>query len=303
MSAVVETEDFENAVLPRTASTGKPPSLFIDMDAFADAQRIAKMLGSSELVPQTFRGEKGFASCMIALEMAQRMGASPLAVMQNIYMVHGKPSWSAQFLIASLNATGRFTPIRYQIDGEDMDRGCVAWVQDLETKERIEGPRVDMAMAKAEGWIDKNGSKWKTMPDLMMRYRAATFLVRLVAPEITMGLMTSEERQDIVLEKDITPAMEPGSGIAALQQMIEEQDGKSEVTADAEPQQAVDLEDVELEAQYGDLMEALRNTEDAKEVEAICNTLDDLAARGLPDTHIKRLRDAGEEAERRIAPL
>ena len=55
---------------------------------------------------------------------------------------------------------------------------------------------MDMEMAKAEGWLSKNGSKWKTMPQLMLRYRAASFFSSLNCPELTMGLYTKEEMQD-----------------------------------------------------------------------------------------------------------
>ena len=54
----------------------------------------------------------------------------------------------------------------------------------------------DIDMAKAEGWLGKNGSKWKTMPQLMLRYRAASFFSSLNCPELTMGLYTKEEMQD-----------------------------------------------------------------------------------------------------------
>jgi len=54
-----------------------------------------------------------------------------------------------------------------------------------------------MAMAEAEGWSTKPGSKWKTMPELMLRYRAAAFFARIYAPDITLGMQTSEESMDI----------------------------------------------------------------------------------------------------------
>jgi len=44
------------------------------------------------------------------------------------------------------------------------------------------------------------------MPDLMLRYRAASWLVRSVAPELSMGLQTVEEVQDMPVERNITPA-------------------------------------------------------------------------------------------------
>ena len=52
-------------------------------------------------------------------------------------------------------------------------------------------------MAKAEGWLTKTGSKWQTMPELMLKYRAAAFFGRLYAPEVLMGMQTAEEVIDI----------------------------------------------------------------------------------------------------------
>ena len=67
---------------------------------------------------------------------------------------------------------------------------------------------VTIGMAKAEKWYDKNGSKWKTMSQLMLQYRAATFLIRTVAPELAMGLRTDDEVIDTI---DVTPEVEQNS--------------------------------------------------------------------------------------------
>jgi hypothetical protein len=80
----------------------------------------------------------------------------------------------------------------------------VAWTTEKGKDQRIEGPPVTMKMAKAEGWVDKNGSKWKTMPELMIRYRAAAFFGRLYTPEIMMGMQTKEEILDIQ-HADLSP--------------------------------------------------------------------------------------------------
>lgn len=166
------------------------------VQGFDHAQRVAKMLSSSSLIPEQYRGN--IQNTMIALEMANRIGASPLMVMQNLYIVHGRPSWSSSFIIAALNSCRKFSPLRFEISGDGDEFGCRAWAYDLtNNNERIEGPKVTMKMAKSEGWVDKNGSKWKTMPELMMRYRAAAFFGRLYAPEIMMGMQTAEEVIDI----------------------------------------------------------------------------------------------------------
>jgi hypothetical protein len=170
-------------------------SPFSGIQAFQDCQRMAQLLASSELVPKSYTGN--VANCVIALEMAGRIGASPLAVMQNLYIVHGRPAWSSQFLIACVNASGRFSPMRYTMSGDGEGRACVAWAVDR-NGERLESPAVSIAMAKAEGWVSKQGSKWQTMPELMLRYRAATLFARLYAPELTMGIHTDDEVIDTV---------------------------------------------------------------------------------------------------------
>jgi hypothetical protein len=169
---------------------------FDNATSFEHAQRVAKMLSSSTLIPKEYQGN--LQNTMIALEMANRIGASPLMVMQNLYIVHGKPGWSSTFIIAALNSCKKFSPLRFTMEGDGDEYGCTAWAYDMENKEKLEGPKVTMKMANAEGWVSKTGSKWKTMPELMLRYRASAFFGRLYAPEIMMGMQTAEEIQDVI---------------------------------------------------------------------------------------------------------
>lgn len=176
--------------------------------AFELVQRQAKMLASSTLVPKEFQGN--MANCAIGLNIAKRLGADPFMVLQNIDVIHGRPSFRATFLIAMVNASGRFSPIKFKLDGEGADRTCYAYATDKASGETVEGPVVSMAMAKAEGWSTKSGSKWLTMPELMLRYRAAAFFARLYAPDITLGMQTAEEVEDITPpERNVTPAKVP----------------------------------------------------------------------------------------------
>jgi hypothetical protein len=184
---------------------------FFDAQSFELLQRVAKGFAASDLVPGAYRGN--MANCLIALDMAQRIGAAPLMVMQNLYIVHGTPGWSAKFLIASINTSGRFSALRYEWRGTPgaSDYGCRAWALERATGERLDGIWVDWSMVKAEGWDSKNGSKWRTMPDQMFLYRAAAFWVRAYAPEISMGLQTAEELQDVVdvEARDVTARPQP----------------------------------------------------------------------------------------------
>jgi len=177
--------------------------LSIDSTAFELVQRQAKMLSASTLIPKDFQGN--MANCAIGLEIAARLKASPFMVIQNIDIIHGRPSFRAQFLIAMVNASGRFSPLQFKFEGEGANRSCQAFAKSRETGELCEGPVVTWAMAKAEGWTEKSGSKWKTMPDLMFTYRAGAFFARIYAPDITLGMQTSEEMRDTHEIRNVTP--------------------------------------------------------------------------------------------------
>jgi len=176
--------------------------------AFESIQRKAKLYTASQLVPTIYQGNTpgALANTVIALNIAHRIGADELMVMQNLYVIQGRPSWSSQFIISALNSCGRFSPIRFEMRslgnisqaGKTLDnRECKAVALDIATGQVLEGPPVTIAMAIAEGWYTKNGSKWQTMPELMLRYRAASFFGRLYAPEILNGMYTQEEAEEM----------------------------------------------------------------------------------------------------------
>lgn len=196
MSAVIEQ-------LPATTNqqTGLAPvrELSPSESAFILAQRKAQAYAKSTLVPQAY--QNNIPNVLIAMEVAHRIGANDLMVMQNLYIVHGRPSWSASFLIATVNACQRFTPLRFETRGDDPgkdDYRVRAIAQDAKTGVDCVGAWITWAMVKAEGWHSKNGSKWKTMPEQMFMYRAATFWARVYAPEVSMGIHTADEVEDIV---------------------------------------------------------------------------------------------------------
>ena len=169
---------------------------YFTADGFALLQRVAQVFERSSIVPKEFKGN--LPNCIIAVNMAMRMHADPLMVLQNLYIVYGVPSFSAKFLVACLNNTGRFSALRYETVGEQGKDswGCYAKATELKTGELLQGPTVTIGIAKAEGWYSKSGSKWQTMPELMLRYRAASQFIKLFAPEISMGMQSTEEVYD-----------------------------------------------------------------------------------------------------------
>ncbi len=184
-------------------------SAFSDIDTFKNAQRMAGALCQSSLVPNAY--QNNVPNTMGAMEMAVRIGISPLMVMQNLDIIQGKPSWRSSFIISALNSCGRFKPLRFEKSGEGDEYGYNAYAYDLETKEKVVGPKVTWKMVKAEGWLSKKGSKWVTMPELMFQYRAASFFGRLFAPDILTGMQTAEEVVDVNSNK-----LDKGTGASDL---------------------------------------------------------------------------------------
>lgn len=246
---------------------------FLNPESFEFSQRVANMLSNSTMVPEQYRAvikvkagkdnygnmvyrdepnPNGLPNCIIALNMSNRLGADVMMIMQNLHVIEGRPSWSSQFILASINSCGRFSSLRFEVENRGEieveyqetswvngrkqnntktlkveNQTCVAWALEAgtrmpeftleELKEHggvykcckaygiplVESSKISMEMAVKEGWYTKNGSKWKTMPEQMLRYRAASFFGRVYAPELLMGLRSVEEEQDRII--DVTP--------------------------------------------------------------------------------------------------
>lgn len=205
------------ATTQETATTGFTPSascgFYFDVQKFAHAQRVANMFSQSSMVPEQFRNNIG--NCLIALNLADRFKLDPFMVMQKMYIVHGKPGIEAQLAIALINASGKFTPLEFELSGEGDNRQCFAFATKKTDGKLLKGPVVSIKMAKDEGWFAKAGSKWKTLPDIMLTYRCSTFFGRIYAPEALLGFATDDELIDVAPMKDITPR-QPAIDIKAI---------------------------------------------------------------------------------------
>ena len=247
----------ETSVMPMQPAN-RSVSVYLDSDRFAQMQRACRALAQSDLVPDMYRvtdktpENKAIANCMIALDMADRLGANPLMIMQNMYIVHGHPAWSSSFLIATVNSCGRFKPLKFKMDTDgEVNIGCknvpnitcYAYTSEKGSDTELKGAVISLKMAKAEGWLSKSGSKWITMPEQMLMYRAAAFWTRTYAPEISMGIYTAEENEDIQTAEVIDTRMPrqkitmpaPDETVEQLPDTAAEPVGEAEAKA-AEPQ-------------------------------------------------------------------
>ncbi len=195
-------EPTEAQVIPAQSGTAisdivQQPSANIVAD-FSRAYKLAKVIATADIIPDNYKNKP--ADCAIAVDMADRMGVSPMMVMQNLYVVKGKPSWSGQACKALIEGCGKFKPgsvrpVYIGTKGTD-DRGCYLSAVWADTGDRVEGPEVTLKMARAEGWLGKN-PKWTNMPELMLAYRASSFFARVYCPEVLMGVHVAGEVEDI----------------------------------------------------------------------------------------------------------
>ena len=255
---------------------------FFDLESFELTQRMAKMFSTSSLVPAQFRdtvekynsatrqkelvkNPEALANCAIALDMASRLNANPIMVMQNLYVIEGRPSWSSQWIIACVNKSGRFSPLQFRIEdlGEQevqyeefawvsgkkqssikkaviRNLVCVAHAKSLDTGEVVESAPVSMELAVKEGWYGKNGSKWQTMPEVMLRYRAAAFFGRVYAPDLLMGFQSQEEAEELAYI-ETAPT---GEVVENTVKVPKGKMKKAEAVAEPEPAQATEPEQV-----------------------------------------------------------
>lgn len=186
-------------------------NILINAKAMNQIYRLASHFANSQMVPKDYQGKPD--NCFVACELAARMNLSPITVMQNLYIVQGKPSWSGQMCISLINGCRKFDrdlEFVYVGNPGTLTHGCYA-VTSRHGKE-LKSVTVTMQMAKDEGWLDKNGSKWKTMPEQMMMYRSAAFFARVYCPNVLMGYSTDDESQDTSEEGKQTIVVLGGNG-------------------------------------------------------------------------------------------
>lgn len=181
----------ELTVLPQQENT---LSVFSGENNFAQAMMMAETLSKSDIIPADYKNKP--ANCLIAIELSNRMRVSPILVMQNMHVICGRPSWSSPFVIACINTCGKYEGgLHFKMD--ETKTKCVAFAVEKATGKECYGTTITMEMAAAEGWINKNNSKWRTMPEQMLKYRAASFFGRLYCPELLNGMLSEEEASEI----------------------------------------------------------------------------------------------------------
>lgn len=254
-------------------------SPFASAAAYRHFNEIAKVFAGSIFVPDSFKNKPG--ECLIAIDIARRMGESELMVMQQMFVVKGRPGFSTKFMIGRANrlagfrstikwvreelgepvpvsverkVKGNLTTVKFTMP----NMRVTAWAVDR-FGERIEAS-VDTKMAIEEGWVEN--AKYTSMPEHMFRWRSSSMLINLYSPEVMMGMQTIEELETMPTVVTVAPG---GGGVAALENRLlstgtfpavamsanEEGDGETIIVPQAEtltPEQVQKVRDLAAKA-------------------------------------------------------
>lgn len=206
-NAIIQQEQNVAMTMPQNNAV----NVWSDKAAFDQLTLVANMLSKSTMVPQNYQGKP--EDCFIAAELASRMNTSPLFIMQNLYVVKGKPSWAGQACMAMIMICGKFRNVKHVYTGDrgKDNRGCYVEATRISDGEVLHGTEVTLQMAKDEGWM--SNSKWRTMPEQMLGYRAASFFARMFCPEAMMGFQTTEEIYDAAPVTNVPSAQDLSQAI------------------------------------------------------------------------------------------
>lgn len=200
----------DSTALTTTTQQQAPGALSFlhDGPAFEHLWRVAKAFSMSTMVPAAYQGKP--ENCMIALMYSEQLGEPAMLVFQEMAPINGRPSTSARFAISRANKSGLLQgPITWKSKGQSDALEVTASAVLRETGEVVTAT-VTMREAQADGWT--RNSKYKSIPEQMLRWRAATRLINLYLPEVLFGLGVREETE----VRPVSVREEPAGGATVV---------------------------------------------------------------------------------------
>jgi len=178
----------------------------LNLTTMDELWRFAGAVIDSGIAP---KGMEKQATVFIVVEMGLELGLPPMASVQNIASVNGRPSIWGDAQLALVRASG----LLKEIDSKEVgswgkdDYGWMVSVQRVGDPHPIsETYTVDDA--KRAGLWGKQGP-WTTNPKRMLKYRARAFVLRDVFPDVLKGMLSREEVMDADFEVVNTEPAKP----------------------------------------------------------------------------------------------
>lgn len=215
---------------------GKPTAIV--PQSMDDAYRLAKAICMAQMAP---KGLDTPEKCMVAIMHGLEVGLTPMAALQRIAVVNGRPTIWGDGAIGLVRASGLCEFVRETLEGAGD-----AMVAKCEAKRKGEPEPIvrtfSVADAKKAGLWAKQGP-WQQFPTRMLAMRARAFALRDGFADVLGGMYLREEIEDTheaapVLSPPPAPLLAPPSppkpSIPEVAKMIEESPQRPADTFDME---------------------------------------------------------------------
>ena len=175
------------------------------------------------------------------MQMGAEVGLAPMAAMQNIAVVNGRPSIWGDAMLAICMASKSFDHSNFSETLEGL-QGSDDWAAVCEVsrygREQPVRVRFSVADAKQAGLWLKQGP-WSQFPQRMLKYRARAFALRDCFPDLLRGFHSTEEMQDVPADKATITVSRTQEALQSLPAAPKAPElPKPEQTAPAPPQPA-----------------------------------------------------------------
>jgi len=158
-----------------------------------EAVNLSGILSQSSIVPSSYKGKS--EDILVAIIMGSELGFSPIASLQNIATINGKPSIYGDAMLALVkNSPLCEDVIETMIKGDKQeDSGAVCVVK----RKGMEPVTVTFTVGDAiRAGLWKKAGPWTMYPKRMLQMRARSFALRDAFPDVLRGLVATEEVED-----------------------------------------------------------------------------------------------------------
>jgi hypothetical protein len=204
----MERDDKDNDMTVAAGATGRAVGKFsLTPRSISEAMQLAEMMAKSDLVPKDYRDKP--SNILLAVQMGAEVGLAPMAALQGVAVINGRPGLYGDAGKALLLDRG-FTI--EEMDGEEIREKGYARCTITRPGGKPVSKTFSVEDAKTANLWGKSGP-WSQYPAVMLAWRAFWFAARSAASDVLKGLGGLEELRDVEARepRNITPEVDPAA--------------------------------------------------------------------------------------------
>ncbi|MBW8618655.1 MAG: recombinase RecT [Hyphomicrobiales bacterium] len=204
----------------RSIPTSRGPKPLLPR-SLKEALQLASLLSKSKLVPKGFENPE---ACLVGILYGMEVGLSPIAALQRMAIIEGRPTIWGDAALALVQASGLLVSISEDVIESEIHKNSTPHFSAICTVKR-EGRSDPVTRsfsiedAKRAGLWQKPGP-WTDYPKRMLTMRARAFALRDAFPDVLAGLYLREEFEGVEAETRYAKP-ELGSGSDSIDSQTE----------------------------------------------------------------------------------